>query len=69
LLKALPGKRKGNSRYLHMARGSLSEVDTQLELAKRLGYLDSETWRFLDQRMERIDKTISGLIRNLSSEE
>jgi four helix bundle protein len=52
--------------YLHMAQGSLSELDTQLELAKRLGYLDEATWRFLDQRMERVDKTISGLIRHLN---
>jgi len=31
-----------------------------------------DAWKLsmdLDQRMERIDKTISGLIRNLSSEE
>jgi len=25
--------------YLHMAQGSLSELDTHLELARRLGYL------------------------------
>jgi four helix bundle protein len=52
--------------YLHMAQGSLSELDTQLELARRLGYLDEETWRNLDQRMERVDKMITGLIRHLS---
>src|SRR5262245_53778948 len=57
------------TQYLHMAQGSLSELDTQLELAKRLGYLDNETWRVLDQQMERIDKTISGLIRNLNLKE
>jgi four helix bundle protein len=52
--------------YLHMAQGSLSESDTQLELARRLGYLDEETWRNLDQRMEHVDKMITGLIRHLS---
>jgi four helix bundle protein len=52
--------------YLHMAQGSLSELDTQLELARRLGYLDEETWRNLDQRMESVDKMITGLIRHLS---
>jgi four helix bundle protein len=58
--------KKEFSNYLHMAQGSLSELDTQLELARRLGYLDDETWRILDQRMERIDKVISGLIHHLS---
>ena len=52
--------------YLHIAQGSLSELDTQLELAKRLGYLDEETWQNLGERMERVDKMITGLIRHLS---
>ena len=52
--------------YLHMAQGSLSELDTQLELARRLGYLDPDNWKVIDQRMERIDKMITGLIRHLS---
>lgn len=58
--------KKEFTNYLHMAQGSLSELDTQVELARRLGYLDENTWRNLDERMERIDKTISGLIRHLS---
>ena len=58
--------KKEFTNYLHMAQGSLSELDTQLELARRLGYLDEEAWRILDQRMERIDKMISGLIHHLS---
>lgn len=58
--------KKEFTNYLHMAQGSLSELDTQLELARRLGYLDKETWRILDQRMERIDKIITGLIHHLS---
>ena len=49
--------------YLHIARGSLSELDTQLELAKRLGYLGESTGDSLDVQVERIDKMISGLIR------
>jgi four helix bundle protein len=48
--------------YLHMAQGSLSELDTQLELARRLGYLAQDSWTMLDRRVERIDKMFSGLI-------
>jgi four helix bundle protein len=52
--------------YLHMAQGSLSEVDTQIEIAKRLGYVSETTWAKLDAQMERIDKMLSGLIRQQS---
>ena len=58
--------KKEFSNYLHIAQGSLSEFDTQLELARRLGYLDDESWRILDQQMERIDKVISGLIHHVN---
>lgn len=57
--------KKEFSNYLHMAQGSLSELDTQIELARRLGYLDQETCRTLNERLERIDKMITGLIRHL----
>src|SRR5712692_1125585 len=52
--------------YLHMAQGSLSELDTQIEIARRLGYLSSENWAKLDEQMERIDRMLSGLIRHQS---
>jgi four helix bundle protein len=58
--------KKEFTNYLHIAQGSLSELDTQVELAKRLGYMDEASRKLLDQRMERIDKTISGLIHHLS---
>jgi four helix bundle protein len=50
--------------YLHMARGSLSELDTQLELAKRLDYFKETEWTILDHQMEEIDKMLNGLIRH-----
>jgi hypothetical protein len=49
-----------------MAQGSLSELDTQLELARRLGYLAQDSWTMLDRRVEWIDKMLSGLIRHQS---
>jgi four helix bundle protein len=56
--------RKEFINYLHMAQGSLSELDTQLELASRLGYLGQDSWTALDGKVERIDKMLSGLIRH-----
>lgn len=52
--------------FLHVAQGSLSELDTQIEIASRLGYLDGKSRKDLDEKMEPIDKMITGLIRHLS---
>jgi four helix bundle protein len=52
--------------YLHIAQGSLSELDTQVELASRLNYLDGKSQNSLDEKMRRIDKLITGLIRHLN---
>ena len=56
--------RKEFVNYLHMAQGSLSEMDTLLELAKRLEFLPLEDWNTLDNDMERMDKMLSGLTRH-----
>jgi four helix bundle protein len=53
--------------FLHIAKGSLSELDTQLEIARRLEYLDQTRWETLDERLERIDRMLSGLVRSLRS--
>jgi four helix bundle protein len=37
--------------YLHMAQGSLSELDTHLDLARRLGYLAQDTWTMRDRKV------------------
>jgi four helix bundle protein len=50
--------------YLHMVQGSLSELDSQLELANKLGYLKDDALTSMDGRMSQIDKMISGLIQH-----
>ena len=52
--------------YLHMAQGSLSELDTQLEVARRLQFLGENDWGRLDTVIQRIDKMLTGLIRHQS---
>jgi four helix bundle protein len=56
--------RKEFTNYLHIAQASLSELDTQIELGRRFGYLNEVSRKLVDERMERIDKTISGLIHH-----
>ncbi len=53
--------------FLHIAQGSLSELDTQLEISKRLGFLSQKDWSELEAMMNRIDKMVSGLIRHKKS--
>ena len=51
--------------FLHMAQGSLSEMDTQLEVAKRLGYIKSKDYNCLFDTSNEIGKMITGLIKSL----
>lgn len=53
--------------YLHMAQGSLSELDTQLEIARRLKYVPEDKASSVDMLMEKIDKMLSGLIKHQQS--
>jgi len=53
--------------FLHMAQGSLSELDTQIELAGRLGYLSEADYQKLELLMERINRMLTGLIRHQRS--
>lgn len=50
--------------FLHISQGSLSELDTQVELAFRLQYIDENTWETIDSMLIEEDKIISGLIRS-----
>lgn len=60
--------RKEFLQFLHIAKGSLSELDTQLELARRLGYLGQNEWENLNELLERVDKMLSGRIRQPASQ-
>ena len=52
-------------RFLHVARGSLAELDTQILLSQRLGYLHPGTTGPLEARIEAVGKMLSGLISSL----
>ena len=52
-----------------MAQGSLNEMDTQFEIALKLGYVESKDFENLELKMDRIGKMITGLIKNLKYRE
>jgi len=60
---AARGSKKEFIQFLHIALGSVSEVETQLVIAKRLGYLDNLD--SIEERIQTVRKLIFGLIRYL----
>ena len=62
---ARQGKREFKN-FLSMAQGSLSELDTQLELSVLLEYLSKENIEELVGQLTRVDKMLTGLIRSLA---
>lgn len=57
--------RKEFKNFLSMAQGSLSELDTQLELSKLLGYIETNDFEEIENQLVRVDKMLSGLIKSL----
>lgn len=53
--------------FLNIAQGSLSELDTHLELAYMLGYIDEERQKEILTELTTIFKMLSGLIRRLKN--
>jgi four helix bundle protein len=62
---ARQGKREFRN-FLSMAQGSLSELDTQIEIALGLGYMKSQDLDELPPLLLRVDKMLTALIRSLS---
>ena len=53
--------------HLSIANGSLRELDTLLEAASRLGYIEPQPLVPMFERIEELGRMISGLIRRLRS--
>lgn len=54
--------------HLSIARGSLSEVETHLEIAVRLGYLQQEQTQGASDTIQHVGRLLNGLIRSLNTE-
>lgn len=53
--------------FLSNSQGSASELETELIIANRLGYLDEATFAKLLAQLERIGRLITGLVRHVRS--
>ena len=54
-------------RFLQISKGSLYELETQLEIAKELGYLDDPETIILLKQSDEIDKILFSIIKSLSN--
>ena len=50
------------AQFLHIAKGSLSELETFVELSVRLGYLEAENAAALGEQADNVGKMLHGLI-------
>ena len=60
--------KKEFAHFLSNSQGSASELETELLIAFRLGYLDETNFARLINQLERIGRLITGLRRNVSLE-
>ena len=60
------GLRARDARTIYTARGSLSELDTQVEIADLLGYLKLDESSKLQAEMDEVSKLLNGVIAYLS---
>jgi four helix bundle protein len=52
-------------RFLRFSFGSLSELETQIEISYRLRYIDGNTYKNLQERVKKISAQLAGLIKSL----
>jgi four helix bundle protein len=54
-------------RFFYMAKGSLAELRTQIQIAHEIGYLEQESSKALDDRCIEIAKMLGSLIKARSN--
>ncbi len=60
---------KETLRFLYIAVGSAAEVDTQIVLSQRIGYLNEEEAINLEQQITVIRKMLNSLIKSLKTKQ
>jgi four helix bundle protein len=55
-------------RFLKIALGSLAELDTQLEIAMRQGYLQQEQHQSFEDQIGEVRRLLYGLLRSMRPE-
>lgn len=58
--------RKEKIHFLNIAQSSLSEIDAQIEVSERLGFVSKETEIESYDRLSVVEMMLSGLVRSIS---
>ena len=61
------GTNKESVRFLYIAKGSLAELQTQLEIAHAVGYIDKPTLNAFNEKTNTIGKMLGSLIKSRST--
>ena len=64
---AARSSKKESAQFYNIARASLSELDTQIEIANRLMYTNEDVNKNVDDLMLKVDRLLYGLWRKVSS--
>ena len=59
--------RKGNKeklQFFNISKGSLSELDAQLEISLRLNFIQDKEYKIMINKLERISSMLQGLINS-----
>ncbi len=51
--------------FLNISQGSCSEIDTQAEIALKLGFLDDKEFDMLQEHLIHVQRLLGGLIRSI----
>jgi four helix bundle protein len=55
--------------FLNVVQGTLSELDTQMEIANRLDYISPDEFERMESELIQIQELLGGLIRSLARRE
>ncbi|MCX6141754.1 MAG: four helix bundle protein [Ignavibacteriales bacterium] len=56
---------KDKLHFLNMAQASLSEIDTQIEISLRLGFINQQVFENVEIKVIEVEKLLSGLSRSI----
>jgi len=56
---------KEKLQFYHIAKGSLTEVESQIDIATRIGYIDAPCLEAVLPRIEYVGRLLTALIKNI----
>ncbi len=57
--------KKDKLHFMNIAQSSMSEIDTQIEISLRLGYISEKAYTDVESRLVEVEKLLSGLSRSI----